>query len=89
MVNVAGVGGVPGTVSAVILNVTAVAPSTASFLTLYPSNVSRPVASNLNFPAGVNIPNLVVVKLAPDGTVGLYNDQGSVHVIFDVVGWYT
>ena len=36
----------------------------------------------------MNIPNLVVVRAGPDGNVALYNDQGSVHVIFDVVGWY-
>jgi subtilisin family serine protease len=88
-VNVAGVGGVPVSgVTAVVLNVTAVAPSAASFLTLYPSDVSRPTASNLNFPPGVNIPNLVVVKVGSDGKVDVYNDQGTVDVVFDVVGWY-
>jgi hypothetical protein len=90
LVKVSGVGGVPGSlVSAVVLNVTAVAPSAGSFLTLYPSDVSKPLASNLNFGPGVNIPNLVVVKIGVDGNVRVYNDQGSVHVIFDVVGWYT
>jgi len=47
------------------------------------------VASNLNFGPGENIPNLVTVKVGTDGNVLLYNDQGTVDVIFDVVGWYT
>ncbi|TMK83256.1 MAG: hypothetical protein E6G57_16110 [Actinobacteria bacterium] len=86
---VAGAGGVPASgATAVVLNVTAVAPSAASFLTVYPSDVGRPVASNLNFPPGVNIPNLVVVKVGSDGNVDVYNDQGNVDVVFDVVGWF-
>jgi hypothetical protein len=35
------------------------------------------------------VPNLVVVKLGPDGAVNLYNQNGTAHVIFDVVGWYS
>jgi len=31
----------------------------------------------------------VFVKVGPDGNVLMYNDQGSVDVLFDVVGWYT
>jgi hypothetical protein len=89
-VHVAGVGGTPASgISAVVVNVTAVAPSAASFLTVYPSGVPRPDASNLNFPPGVNIPNLVFVKVGTNGNVSLYNDQGTVDVIFDVVGWFT
>ena len=89
-VKVAGVGGTPGSgISAVVLNVTAVAPSAGSFLTVYPSGVGRPVASNLNFGPGENIPNLVSVKVGPDGNVVVYNDQGDVDVLFDVVGWFT
>jgi len=89
LVKVTGAGNVPANgVSAVVLNVTAVAPSAGSFLTVYPSDVSRPVTSNLNFPPGVILPNLVVTKVGADGNVALYNAQGSVDVLFDVVGWY-
>jgi hypothetical protein len=89
-IKVTGVGGVPGSlVSAVVINTTAVAPSAGSFLTIYPSDVTSPVASNLNFGPGQIIPNLVFVKVGSDGNVVLYNDQGTVDVIFDVVGWYT
>jgi subtilisin family serine protease len=89
LVKVTGVGNVPPSgASAVILNVTAVGASAGSFLTVYPSDVGRPLASNLNFPPGAVIPNLVVVKVGGDGNVALYNAQGNVDVIFDVVGWY-
>ena len=89
-VKVTGVGGVPASgVSAVVLNVTITNASKGSYLTLFPSDGSRPLASNLNFGPGQNVPNLVVVKVGADGNVKVYNDQGSVDVIFDVAGWYT
>jgi len=33
-------------------------------------------------------PNLVVAKVGANGNVTVYNNQGSIDVIFDVVGWY-
>ena len=35
------------------------------------------------------MPNLVIVKVGTDGNVKVYNQIGSVHVIFDVAGWYS
>jgi adhesin/invasin len=87
-VTVAGHGGVPATgATAVVINVTATQATDGTFLTVFPQ-APRPTVSNLNVPPGTDIPNLVVATLAPDGTVQLYNDQGSVHAIFDVVGWF-
>ena len=34
-------------------------------------------------------PNKVDVKLSPDGKIEVYNFNGSVNVILDVVGYYT
>ena len=86
---VLGRGGVPPSgVSAVVLNVTAVGPSAASYLTAWPGGQTQPTASNLNYSAGQVVPNLVVVKVGATGNVSLYNDAGSVHVLADVVGWF-
>ena len=74
--------------TAVALNVTAVQPSRSSFLTIFPSG-AVPVISDLNMTPGVTVPNLVVVKLAPDGSVTIYNQQGNVDVVVDVEGWYS
>ena len=49
----------------------------------------RPLASNLNFTAGQTIPNLVIVKVGTDGKIDLTNLPATVHVIADVVGYYT
>ena len=76
-----------------MLNVTATAPTKAGWLTVWDTG-AVPTASNLNFVAGQTVPNLVTVKLAPDGTVQLGNSlglagAGTVQVVFDVVGYYT
>ncbi|WP_431680034.1 N-acetylmuramoyl-L-alanine amidase [Kitasatospora sp. KL5] len=82
-----GATGVPANATAVILNVTAVAPSAGSFVTVYPDGQPRPIASNLNFTAGQTIPNLVVVPVV-NGRVNLYNQYGSVDLLADVAGYY-
>jgi len=86
---VTGRGGIPaGAVGAVVLNVTVTEPAGGSFLTAWPGGTSRPLASNLNWAPGQTVPNLVVVQVGPRGTVDLYTDSGSAHLIADVAGWY-
>lgn len=86
---VTGRGGVPSVgAGAVVLNVTATSPTSASFLTVSPAGTPLPLASNLNFVAGQTIPNLVIAKIGTNGEVSLTNNTGSVHVIADVAGWF-
>jgi hypothetical protein len=86
----AGTNGVPASgVTAVVLNVTATAPSEDGYLTLYPDGQTRPASSNLNFVAGQTIPNLVTVPVGSDGAVDIYNRFGNVHVVADVFGYFT
>ncbi|MEZ5145257.1 MAG: hypothetical protein R2726_22505 [Acidimicrobiales bacterium] len=87
-VQVAGVGGVPADAEAVVLNATVTATSAESFLTVYPKGATKPTASNLNWKAGVTIPNAVTVKVGTDGKVQVFNNSGSAHVILDVVGYF-
>jgi hypothetical protein len=85
---------VPANATAVVLNVLAVNGSSSSLLTVYPSGTGRPLASNLNFDAHVNIANLVTVALGQNGTsdsqreVNLYNALGTVNVVVDVEGYF-
>jgi alpha-tubulin suppressor-like RCC1 family protein len=89
-ITVVGVGGVPTDgVTAVVANVTAVGATAPTFVTVWPSGEARPTASNLNLPAGDTRPNLVVAKVGPDGRISLYNHQGSVDLLIDIVGYYT
>ncbi len=86
---VAGVKGIPATgVTAVVMNVTAVNPTSAGFVTVYPDGQAVPGVSNLNFTAGQVVPNLVVVPVV-NGKVDLRNFQGSVDLVADVTGYYS
>ncbi len=87
---VTGRGGIPTSgVSAVVLNVTATGGTSGSYLTAWPTGVTRPTASNLNFPAGWTGANSVTVPLGTDGKIDIYNSLGSVDVIADTLGYYT
>ncbi|MFC7489279.1 MULTISPECIES: hypothetical protein [unclassified Knoellia] len=85
---IAGRGGVPSGLSAVVLNLTAVTPSTTTYLTAYPSGTTRPSTSNLNVVASTNRANLVTLPVGSDGRVRIYNSAGTTHILADVVGYY-
>jgi hypothetical protein len=81
--------GIPASgVSAVVFNLTAIAPSTGTVLTAYAGLTSAPNASNLNVPKGAVLPNRVIVPVGTDGTVDIKNFVGSVNVAIDVNGWF-
>ena len=75
-------------VGAVALNVTATSGTASSYLTVWPTGVTRPNASNVNFAAGQTIPNMVIVPVGANGQVSIYNDSGAVDLLVDVLGWF-
>jgi outer membrane protein assembly factor BamB len=83
-----GVAGVPVDATAVVLNVTAVAPTRPTFLAAYRAGATRPPTSNVNARAGATVPNLVVVGLDAGGRFNLWNDAGTTDVVVDVLGAY-
>jgi uncharacterized protein YkwD len=89
-IQVAGRGGIPSTdVAAVAMTVTVTQPTADGYVTLYPGGSAPPLAANLNFVAGETVSNLVVVKAGANGRVGLFNPNGSTHIVIDVAGWYS
>ena len=73
----------------VAMNVTVVNGTVASFLTVWPADAGRPLASSLNWVANAPpTPNKVDVKLSATGTISLFNNVGTVDVLADVVGYY-
>ena len=83
-----GLTGIPVEAKTVILKVTAVDPTSGGFLTISPTGLPvRPNVSNLNFIPGMNIPNLVITQIGPDGRINIYNDSGTTHVLVDVLGY--
>jgi hypothetical protein len=86
---VTGEHGIPSSgVTAVVLNVTAVNPTQAGYVTVYPYGTTRPGTPNLDFRAGETFPNLVVVPVGSGGKVSFYNAYGSVNLLADLDGYY-
>jgi hypothetical protein len=75
------------TAEAVTMNVTVVDPAAAGFLTVYPCDAPRPLASNLNFVAGQTVPNLVTVQIGAGRAVCLHANAPT-NLVVDVAGWY-
>ncbi|HRE00981.1 MAG TPA: hypothetical protein PLV68_06750, partial [Ilumatobacteraceae bacterium] len=88
-VQVTGRARVPADATAVVVNVTAVTPTTASYLTVWPTGAPRPWASNLNLSPGAVRPNLVVARVGEGGQISVFNASGAVDVVVDVAGWFT
>ena len=82
--------GVPDDATAVVLNVTAVAPSAPTDVRVYPTRAGArpPTVSNLNAGPGRNVPNLVVVAVGEGSRVSLRNQSGTVDLLADLAGWY-
>ncbi len=89
-VQVGGVGGVPTGAAAAVLNVTAAAPSSAGYLSVYPAGSPVPATSTLNFSAGQTVANLVVAGLSSSGQiqVSIGGSSGSAQVVIDVEGYF-
>jgi hypothetical protein len=80
---------IPADAVGLSMNVTVINPTAGSFLTVFPSLATRPLASNLNFVAGqAPVPNAVEAKIGDDGKVAFFNNAGSVDVAADIVGYY-
>lgn len=87
----AGQAGIPSGAKAIVANLTAVAGSAATFLSLYPSDVARPQISDINVVAGQVQDNLAAVQLSAGGTPGdfnIFNSVGSINAVIDVEGWF-
>ena len=78
----------PPDATAMILNITAVSPTSSGWLTVWPSDQSRPTASTLNFAPGTPTPNLAVVRLSASRLFKVMNGSGgSTHVLISFRGW--
>jgi hypothetical protein len=84
---VGAVAGVPLNATAVVLEVTAVAPSAPGLLTVYPDGRPEPAMADLDYAAGETVTNLVTVPVV-DGRIDVSSSGGSVQATADLVGYY-
>jgi hypothetical protein len=85
---------VPSGAGAIVAQLTAVNPTAAGFLTVYPAGTSNPGTANVNFTAGQVVGNLVTVGLGTDAANGdeavtIYNGSASdADFTLDLYGYY-
>ena len=79
--------GVPASATAVTLTLTAVNPSTNTYLSAYPTG-SAQTTSNINLDHGAVAANEVIVKVGSGGQVRFRNNAGAVDLVADLAGWY-
>ncbi|WP_238009662.1 DPP IV N-terminal domain-containing protein [Dactylosporangium sp. AC04546] len=73
---------------ALATNVTAVQPTSATYLTVWPTGAGRPSTSNLNPTAGSVVPNAVQTMIGADDKFNVFNAGGYCDVVVDVVGTF-
>ncbi len=78
---------VPRTAEAAFLNITGVEPVRDGFITAWPCDQRRPLASSLNARVRRAVPNGVIAPLDGAGTVCLYSNQ-VMDVVVDIAGWF-
>jgi hypothetical protein len=88
---IGGTHGVSAEATAVAINITATGGTSHGFLLAYPSDATKPSASNVNYPQGGSAANLAVVPLSASThalTISNESSAATVHVVGDVVGYY-
>jgi hypothetical protein len=72
--------------TAVALNLTAVSPATAGYMTVFPCGRQQPATSSLNFAAGETRPNNAIVA-TDDDTICVYSDAEA-DILIDVTAGF-
>jgi len=86
--HVRGVKGIPTTVAAVVVNLTATEGRSHGYFTAFASGSSTPKGASLFYVRGQTVANLAVVPVGPDGNIKITNtSSGSVQIIADVAGY--
>jgi len=90
MLDVSGVTGNASVVpTAVVLNVTVIAPTKNTYVEVYPNGDGPTGTSNLNVTAGEVVANQVTVQVGQNGMVDFYNADGQTDLVADIAGYYT
>lgn len=83
-------GGVPlANVGAVAMNVTVVSPKRSGYVTVSPTDPTRPTVSNLNHAAGQTIANLAIVPPGLCSKASFFNgSSGTTQLLADTAGYF-
>jgi hypothetical protein len=80
---------IPDTATGISMNATSVNPTAPTFVTIWPADETRPLASSLNaLPGEPPTPNGVATELSDTGEFSIYNLAGTVDIVIDINGYY-
>ncbi len=79
----------PSDVTSVAVNLTVVDGSQPSFLATYPTGSERPGTSSINWNDAGATANQTVVQVPSSHSITVFNNQGTVNVIIDLLGYYS
>jgi hypothetical protein len=90
---VTGICGVPGSATAVAVNIAVILPTDGGDLRLFPAGAAAPLASAMNFSTGIIRANNAIVPLGAGGQITIQNDMpinssGNTNLIIDVYGYF-
>jgi PKD repeat protein len=83
--------GVPPDAKAAMMNLTVIGPTGTGYVVAFPSGIALPGASTINFAAGeLAQANGTIVPLSQvlSNDLSLYGNNGTVHVVIDVFGYF-
>ena len=86
VVQVASSAGVPADATAAVVNIAAVDPSAAGYVTVYPCSDGVPNTSTLNFVAGQTVANSTIAALSGAGQLCVWT-YVETDILVDVTGW--
>ena len=90
-ITIAGADSIPSGVSAVAVHVTVTDTTSGGWIAAEADGAGTPTTSSLNYGKGQTISNTVIVPVAANGKIELYNGgaSGSVDLIADVAGFFS
>lgn len=87
-VTIGGTEQVPNPITAAAVTVTITRSTGNGFATVFPSGTSRPLASTVNYLAGVDRANSAIVRVGDGGSIDVYTSSNA-DVIVDVTGVFS
>jgi hypothetical protein len=89
-VQATGVAGVPSSgVRAVLVDLTAVSPSAASYVEAWPTGTTKPSNAILRVISGVSASSSVIIDVGTGGQTDFYNSAGTLDLVAAVEGYFT
>lgn len=79
---------IPADAQAVVVNVTAVGPTTNGYARIWGGSQPMPSVSRLNYTRSQNVSNELIVPVGASGNINIWHSAGNNHYVLDITGYY-